>query len=121
MKKALTIAVATLALAGTLLVATTSAVATPGKSRSCNSCHTPIKSSIVVKVTRVSSTSTKVKYKVTVTGGSGARAWAVLSGGKNIAHASASTGTFSVTKGKTFTVWGVRKSTGSNKKTLTAK
>jgi len=121
MKKALTIAVATIALAGTLLVGATSAVATPGKSRACNGCHTAIRSSIVVKVTRVSSTSTKVKYKVTVSGGSGARAWAVLSGGKNIAHASSSTGTFSITKGKTFTVWGVKKSTGSNRKTLTAK
>jgi len=121
MKKALTIAVITAALTGALLAGATTAVATPGKSRSCNACHTPIKSSIVVKVTKVSSTSTKVKYKVTVTGGSGARAWAVLSGGKNIARASSSTGTFTVTKGKTFTVWGVRKSTGSNRKTLTAK
>jgi hypothetical protein len=121
MKKALTIAVITAALTGALLAGATTAIATPGKSRSCNACHTPIRSSIVVKVTKVSSTSTKVKYRVTVTGGSGAKGWAVISGGKNIAHGSATTGTFSVAKGKTFAVWGVRKSTGSNRKTMTAR
>jgi hypothetical protein len=121
MKKALAITVITIAMAGALLAGATTAAATPGKSRACNACHTPIKSSIVVKVTKVSSTSTKVKYKVTVTGGRGANAWAVFSGGKNVARGSSSTGTFSVAKGKLFTVWGVRKSTGSARKTLTAK
>ena len=121
MKKAITIIVITAALTGALLAGATTAVATPGKSRACSTCHTPINSSIAVKVTKVSGTSTKVKYRITVTGGSGAKGWAVLSGGKNIAHASSTTGTFSVAKGRTFTAWGVRKSTGSNKKTLTAK
>jgi hypothetical protein len=61
-----------------------------------------------------------VTYKVSVTGGKGAAAWAVLSGGKNLARRSASTGTFKVVKGKAIKVYGVKKGTGTAVKSLTA-
>jgi hypothetical protein len=56
-----------------------------------------------------------------VTGGKGVAAWAVLSGGKNLAHRTAKTGTFKVALGKKIKVWGVKSRTGSNYKSLTAK
>jgi hypothetical protein len=74
-----------------------------------------------VSVAKVSSTSTTVTYRVSVTGGKGAVAWAVLSGGKNVKHRSASTGTFTVAKGRAIKVYGVKASTGSAVKSLIAK
>lgn len=118
MKKALTLAVAALALTGLLLATATTAMATPGKTSACSNCH-KTRTAVVLKVTRVSSTSTTVTYKVSVTGGSGKAGWAVLSGGKNLAHRTASTGTFKVAKGKTIKVYGVKRSTGSRTKTIT--
>jgi hypothetical protein len=114
------IAAATLALAGLLLATTSAAVATPSKSTSCSGCHGR-NTAVKISVTRVSRTSTTVKYSVKVTGGSGTAAWAVLSGGKNIARRTASTGTFKVAKGKIIKVWAVKKNTGANYKSLTAK
>jgi hypothetical protein len=118
MKKTLTIAIATMALAGLLLATATTATATPGKSTPCSTCH-KISTSVHVKVTRSSSTASTVTYKVAVTGGSGKAAWAVFSGGKNIAHKTASTGTFKVAKGTAVKVFGVKKGTGSRTKTFT--
>jgi hypothetical protein len=120
MKRALTIATATVALIGLLLAGATTASATPGKKSACSNCHAR-RTSVIVKVTKVSSTSTTVTYKVSVTGGKGVAAWAVLSGGKNLAHRTAKTGTFKVALGKKIKVWGVKSRTGSNYKSLTAK
>jgi hypothetical protein len=120
MKKVLPIAVATVALAGMLLAGATTAAAVPTRTTACSNCHSP-SSSVKIKITKVSSTSSAVTYKVAVTGGSGTAGWAVLSGGKNLAHKVASTGTFKVAKGKTIKVYGVKKGTGSARKTLTVK
>jgi hypothetical protein len=62
-----------------------------------------------------------VTYRVKVAGGRGIAAWAVLSGGKNLARRSASTGTFTVAKGEAIKVYGVKRSTGSAFKSLTVK
>jgi hypothetical protein len=119
MKRAWTIGLATVALSALLLVGATNAVATPGKATACSKCH-HASAAVRLAVTRVSSTATTVTYRVSVTGGKGAAAWAVLSGGKNLARRSASTGTFMVAKGKTIKVYGVKKGTGSRVKTITA-
>jgi len=121
MKKALTLAIATLALTGLLLATATTAMATPTKARSCSNCHRR-NTAIVVSVTKVSSTSTAVTYKVRVTGGSGSKvAWAVLSGGKNVARRRASTGTFTIGVGKTFRVWAYKGGRSDYRATITAK
>jgi len=120
MRRALILAVATAALVGVVMGTASTASAKPGKTRACSACHS-IKSAVKVSVTKVSSTATTVTYKVAVTGGRGQAGWAVLSGGKNLARRTASTGTFRIAKGKAFRVWGVKKRTGSNYRALTAK
>jgi len=120
MKRVLTIGIASIALAGLLFAGAATASATPGKSTACSNCH-HASTAVKICVSKVSSTATTVTYKVTVTGGKGTAAWAVLSGGKNLAHKTAATGTFKVAKGKTIRVYGVKKGTGSARKTLTAK
>lgn len=120
MKKTLSLLIATAAVAALLLGTAATATATPGKTSSCTGCHKR-STAVKVSVTKVSSTSTKVTYKVKVTGGSGATAWSVLSGGKSLAHKSSSTGTFKVAIGKKIKVWAVKKSTGSNYKAITVK
>ena len=120
MKKTLMFAMATVALLGLLIATATTASATPGKTIACTNCHAR-RTSVIVKVTKVSTTATTVTYKVAVTGGKGQAGWAVLSNGKNLAHRTASTGTFKVAKGKSIKVWAVKKGTGSNYKALIAK
>jgi hypothetical protein len=119
MRKTLTIAMAALALTGLLLAGATTASATPGKAAACSNCHKR-KTAVHVSVKPISNTATTVTYKVRVTGGSGKAAWAAFSGGSNIAHRNASTGTFTVAKGTAIKVYGVKKKTGSRTKTLTA-
>jgi hypothetical protein len=118
MKKALTIAVATMALTGVLLAGATSAVATPTKKISCSKCHAP-STAVVLTVTPVKNAATTVTYKIKITGGKGRAAWAVLSGGKNLAHAFSASGTFKAKKGTVITVWAVKKGTGSADTTIT--
>lgn len=97
-----------------------SATATPGKTKSCSNCH-DASSAVKITLTKKSSTSTKVTYKIKVTGGSGAAGWAVLKGSTNVKHATSSTGTFTVRKGRTYKVWAVKKGTGSVSKTISPK
>lgn len=120
MKKFVTLLCAALVFAAVLGLAVSTASATPGKTKACSSCHS-VKTAVKVSVTRVSSTATTVTYKVHVYGGSGQTAWAVLWSGKNLAHRSASTGTFKIKKGRTFKVWGVMRRTGSRYVTKLAK
>jgi hypothetical protein len=120
MKRALSLTIAALALAGLVLAGATAAVATPGKTTACSKCH-HLKSTVHLSVKKVSSTSTTVTYKVGVTGGKGITAWAVLSGGKNLKHRNASTGTFTVAKGKAIKVYGVKTRTGSAVRSFTSK
>jgi hypothetical protein len=120
MKKVLTVFVAATALAAMLLVGATTASAHPTKTSACTGCHSR-RTAVKITLTRVSATSTTVTYRVKVTGGSGTAGWAVLAGGKNLARRTASTGTFKIAKGKTAKVWAVKKGTGSNYKSFTAK
>lgn len=120
MKRTLILAIATVALVGVVLGTASTATATPGTARSCSACHS-VKTAVKVSVTKISSTTRTVTYKVHVYGGSGQAAWAVLWNGKNLAHRSASTGTFKILKGRTFRVWGVMKRTGSRYVTRLAK
>ena len=120
MKRALTIGMASIALAGLLFAGATTASATPTRTTACSNCH-HASTAVKIAVTKLSSTATTVTYRVTVTGGKGTAAWAVLSGGKNLAHRLASTGTFKVAKGRTIRVYGIKKGTGSARKTLTVK
>lgn len=120
MKKAAMIVVVALSLVALFAMAATTAVATPTKKSACSGCHRA-SSAVKLTVTRVSSNTKTVKYKVKITGGRGTAAWAVLSGGKNLARKKAATGTFSVAKGKTIKVWAVKTGTGSRYKSLKAK
>jgi hypothetical protein len=120
MKKALTIGIASLALAGVLFAGAANAGATPGKTTPCSTCH-HVSSAVHVTVTKASSTAKTVTYKVRVTGGSGATGWAVFAGGKNVAHKLSSTGTFKIAKGTAIKVYGVKRGSISAVKTLTAK
>lgn len=120
MKKAAIIAVVALSLVALLATVAPSAMAFPTKKSSCSGCHGS-SSAVKVTVTRVSSTTKNVKYKVKVSGGKGTAAWAVLYGGKNLARKKAATGTFTVAKGKTVKVWGVKTGSGAHVKSLKAK
>ena len=83
-----------------LLPATSQAV--PSYTALCNKCHAR-STSIPVKVTRVSATKTAVKYKASLTG----RGWAVFVGSKKLLGKQGKGGTFTVAKGKKFTVFSV--------------
>jgi hypothetical protein len=121
MKKALSLLIVTAAITALLLGTAATAGATVSKTKSCSGCHRR-STAIKVAVTKVSSTATDtVTYKVKVTGGSGKVAWAVLSGGKNVARKKASTGTFKVAVGKTFRVWAYKGGKSNYKATITAK
>lgn len=120
MKKAAIIAAVALALVVLVASVAPSAMAVPTKTKACSGCHR-LTTAVKVTVTKVSSTTKTVKYKVAVTGGKGAAGWAVLGSGKNLARRLAATGTFTVAKGRVIKVWGVKKGTGSRYKALTAK
>jgi hypothetical protein len=119
-KKSAIVALAVIAVAAILAVGATTASAFPTKTKACTVCHAR-STAVKVAVTKVSATATVVTYRVKVTGGSGATGWAVLFGSKNLAHKTASTGTFKVAKGRAIKVWAVKFGSGSNYKALTAK
>lgn len=120
MKRTIATIILIAALAAGIVGIASSASAFPTKRTACSRCHG---SSTAVKITltRTSSTATRVTYKIKVTGGSGAAGWALLRGTTNVKHRTASTGVFTVTKGKTYKVWAVKKGTGARSRTLTAK
>jgi len=76
---------------------------------------------VKITLTRASSTTTTVTYNIKITGGSGTAGWALMRGTTNVKHRTASTGKFTVTKGKTYKVWAVKKRSGSRYKTITPK
>jgi hypothetical protein len=105
-KRFMITAVAALALVAAFA---TTAQAFPEKTSACSGCHNK---SAVVGVTAVEAANDGVTatYDVTVTGPNTIFGWAVLSGSTNKANGYGSTGTFQVPVGKTYTVWGVSKS-----------
>ncbi len=120
MKRSFTAALVVLAIVAGAIGAASTASAAPTKKKSCSTCH---KSTKVVKInlTRASETTTTVTYNITITGGKGTAGWAVFKGTTNVKRKTASTGTFATTKGKTYKVWAVKKSSGSRYKTISPK
>jgi hypothetical protein len=120
MKKTIATTALILALvAGATGVAAT-ASAHPSKTKPCSACH-HTSTAVKITVSKVSATATTVKYKVSVTGGKGSTGWAVLAGASNVARKSASTGVFTVKKGKTYKIWAVKTGSGANSKSMVAK
>jgi hypothetical protein len=120
MKKAIATTALILALVGGVIGATSTATAHPSKTKSCSSCHKST-TATTITLTKVSQTSTKATYKIKITGGTGKAGWAVLRSSSNLAHKSATTGTFTVKRGRTYKVWAVKTGKGSRYKTLTVK
>ncbi len=119
-KKTLVAALVVLAIVVGMVGAASSATASPGKAKSCSKCHKAT-TKVKIALTRASETSTTVTYKIKITGGKGTAGWALFRGAKNVKHKTASTGTFTATKGKTYKVWAVKKRSGSRYKTITPK
>jgi flagellar basal body-associated protein FliL len=119
-KKTLVATLLVLAIVVGMVGAATSATAFPSKSKSCSKCHKPT-TKVKIALTRASETTTTVTYNVKITGGKGTAGWALFQGTKNVKHKTASTGTFTATKGKTYKVWAVKKRSGSRYKTITPK
>jgi hypothetical protein len=109
MKKSLAVVLAVAALVASAIGFAGTATATPSKTKACSGCHGA--SSAVVVTVKKKSTS----------GGKGGAAWAVLKGGKNLAHGYGATGTFKLKKGQTVNVWGRKTGSGANYKTLVVK
>jgi hypothetical protein len=120
MKKAAITTMVVVALTAALFGGASHATAVPTKQKACSSCH-KTSSAVTVALTRKAATSSAVTYSVKIKGGKGATGWAVLSGGRNIAHGRATSGTFTVGNGHTFKVWAVKKGTGSTSRAATAK
>jgi hypothetical protein len=89
---------------GLMSVFATSAMAHPN-SGICSGCHT-LSSSVVVKATETANNGATASYSVSVKGPGSASGWAVYSGSSRITYASGGAGTFNVTAGKTYTVFG---------------
>jgi len=111
-----------LALVGTVLGFASSAQAFPTKTAACSQsqCHGR-STAVKITITKISQTSRTAKYSIKVTGGRGVAGWAVKYGARNLARRTASTGTFTVARGKTYKVWAVKLSSGANYKTLIVK
>jgi hypothetical protein len=103
------VAIATVVLIGAFA---TTAQAFPTKTSACTGCHSK-NTAVKVTATQTANDGTTATYKVTVAGPNSILGWAVLSGSTNIANATAGTGTFQVPVGKTYTVWGVSKTSSS--------
>ena len=117
MKKVIMIGALVVALVGGAAGAVTSASAFPTKNKPCSTCHGS-SSAVKIKLTPSATTTTTATYRIKVTGGSGKAGWAVFSGAANIRHKISSTGTFTVTRGLTYTVRAVKKGSGAAEKTL---
>lgn len=120
MKKSLATVLVTVVLVAGVVGFASTATAHPTKKSACSGCH-GVSSAVKITVKKKSSTSKKVTYTVKVSGGSGTAGWAVLSGGKNLAHKKASSGTFTVAKGKKIKVWAVKTGSGAAYKSITVK
>jgi hypothetical protein len=117
LKRTLVAAALILTLAVGIVGAASSATAVPSKKKACSTCHGK-SSAVKIKLTRASETSTTATYSIKVTGGKGRAGWAVLKGATNVKRRTASSGTFTVTKGSTYRVWAVKKGSGAKYKTL---
>lgn len=104
MKKRITIGIPAL-LAFTLAAAFTApAMASPDSGR-CSSCHT-LSTAVGVTAAQTGNNGTTATYGVAVTSSNSAKGWAVYQGTTRIAYGSGASGTFSVTTGQTYTVYG---------------
>lgn len=112
MKRRLTLTVSALAVCGAVLGFVTAASGHPTQTSACTGCHGSA-SKISLSVKQVSNNGTSAQYQITVSGGSGSKGYAVLSGSTNVAHASAASGVVTLPVGKTYTVWAVDTSDGA--------
>jgi hypothetical protein len=109
--------IAVLVLAVALIVATAApALSYPTKTGACSTCHGRYSMTLTAKV--VSKKSGYTTYRVSAPK---ATAWAVLSGGRNYAHGTGTSGTFRVPTGRTYKVWAVRLGKGAASRSLTVK
>lgn len=120
MKRTIATILMLVALAAGVIGVASSASAFPTKRTACSRCH-GASTAVKITLTRSSSTTTTATYKIRITGGSGAAGWALLKGTTNVKHRTASTGVFTVAKGKTYKVWAVKKGSGARYRTLIAK
>lgn len=104
MKRRLSIAVALAVALGAVAAFASTAVASPNLGM-CSSCHS-LSSSVVVKATQTSNNGTTASYNVSVSGPRASFGWAVYDGSTRLKYAAGSSGSFSVTTGKTYTVFG---------------
>jgi carboxypeptidase family protein len=104
-KRRVTLGIAALAAFGLIAGFATTASATPGKTSACTSCHGG--SGVTVSATSLSNNGTTAQYRIAISGGSGVKAYQVLSGSTSVAKATAASGVVTVPVGKTYTVWGV--------------
>ena len=117
MKKSAITLLLVLALSLGVFGSVSNAVAFPTKTRACSNCHAT-RSTVKITLTRLSLTKTTAKYSIKVSGGSGVAGWALFSGSTNIARRTSSTGTFTITRGRTYKVWAVKSNTGSRSMSL---
>ncbi len=99
------------AITALMLGSASAAYAGPNKTSACANCHGS-DPSVAVTVAQTANTGTTATYRVTVANPNGTAGWAVLSGSTNLARGTATTGTFTVPVGATYTVWGA--SVGGN-------
>ena len=105
MKRRIAIPVLLLAAVGMWAAFSATALALPSYS-TCTACH-PTTTAVTVKATQTANDGTNATYSVAVTGGTG---WAVFNGTSNLVNKIATSGSFSVPVGSTYTVWGASKS-----------
>ncbi len=103
--------IAAAAITALMLGSASAAYASPSKTSACANCHGS-DPSVAVTVAQTANTGTTATYGVTVANPNGTAGWAVLSGSTNLARGTATTGTFTVPVGATYTVWGA--SVGGN-------
>jgi hypothetical protein len=71
----------------------------------CSGCHS-LSTSVQVTATQATNNGTTATYNVSVTGPGSASGWAVYQGSTRITYGSGASGSFSVTTGRTYTVYG---------------
>jgi hypothetical protein len=113
MKRLFAVPAIAAAVIGCTMAAAPVAMAFPTKTSACTSCHGTA-ASTKVAATQTANDGTNATYAVTVTGGAGGlKGWAVLKGASNLGNASATTGTFKVPVGSTYTLWAVDTADGA--------
>jgi len=95
-----------------ILMASGTAMATPGKSSLCSGCHDR-DTAVEISAVDQGCSGSNANYTVTVSNTfSGGEGWAVFNGSSNIANSRGTSGSFSVPAGTGYEVWGVSDGSG---------